>query len=112
MAWPRCILTVTSLVPTRWRFACSTCRQSPLHHFTFSWRQGIIPAAQFGGLGPLFTRRTVRFERLMNCIEQILIPKRLGQENSPRPPSMARTDMGMSPCPVMKMIGIELPRTD
>jgi len=26
-----------------------------LHHFTFSWRQGIIPAAQFAGLGPLFT---------------------------------------------------------
>jgi len=53
MAWARCILTVTSLVPNSLAICLfNIAGNHQLQHFTFSWRQGIIPAAQFGGPWP------------------------------------------------------------
>ena len=53
------------------------------------------------------TARAVAVEPRLHRIKQILIAKWLGQ-NSTAPPFMARTVIGMSPYPVMKMIGIAL----
>ena len=50
----------------------------------------------------------VAFERLLNGVEQILSRKGLVR-NSTAPAFMARTLIGMSPWPVMKMMGISMP---
>jgi hypothetical protein len=47
---------------------------------------------------------TIALERELNGIEKILIAEWFGR-NSIAPAFMARTVIGMSPCPLMKMIG-------
>ena len=77
-------------------------RDHPGHDFTLASGQRIKSLAQLGGFRPLLTRAAVAFQRLLNRVEQILIAKGFG-EKLHAPAFIARTDIGMSPWPVIKM---------
>jgi hypothetical protein len=53
----------------------------------------------------VLAEEAVALKRLMDSVQQILIVERLVR-NSSAPAFIALTDMGISPRPVMKMIGM------
>src|SRR5579859_4354870 len=55
-------------------------RNNESHDLSFSRGQGLVALLHIENLGLLFSRRTVTLESLLNCVQQILIPKGLRQE--------------------------------
>jgi len=70
--------------------------------------QCLVTVADLRQFSPLVSRRTVALDRRTDRVQQLLLAEWLGKEFG-RAAFMARTVIGMSPWPVMKMIGILSP---
>jgi hypothetical protein len=78
------------------------------HNLPLSRSQFAMALLQIVDLGRLFSHGAVALKRLLNGVQQVLVPERFRQKfHGTRFQSL--TDMGMWPCAVIKMTGICMP---
>ena len=74
------------------------------HHLTLTRGERLETLPQRSDCLFVLQPRAITRQPQLDRVQQVLIAERLGQELD-RSPFIARTDIGMSPYPVMKMIG-------
>ena len=75
-------------------------------HFAFTRRELLITLAKFSSFRSRFVRLKIPLDGGEDSVQQSAIAKGFGKEFHRSRFHCARTDIGMSPCQVMKIIGI------
>src|SRR5467141_2726361 len=106
ITWPRCTLTVISLVPSS-AAACLLSNPATTRPITACSRGVRDWYRSFSSRSPACSRRAARSRVMASriAVKRSSSPKGFVR-NSTAPAFIARTDVGTSPWPVMKMIGI------